>query len=127
MTAESIDLLTKTIADAAWSKKARDIVAIDVHELLSYSDRIVLCSGINDRHVGGICDAIEEAGLAQGFGQPSVEGRSFARWILLDYGEVMVHVFHEGLRDLYELDRLWGDAPRIPLNLVQDPSSESEG
>ncbi|MBM4370371.1 MAG: ribosome silencing factor [Deltaproteobacteria bacterium] len=122
--APSVDLaLVQRIADAAWSRKARDIVALDVRSSVFYADAMLICSGANDRHVRAIADAVAEAAVEAGLPRPLGEGRTHGRWILLDVGSVTVHVFHELLRELYELERLWGDAPRLTLELREDPGA----
>ena len=111
------------IAAAATSKKAFQIVALDVSELTSMAEAFVLCSGGGSRQVYAIADAIRRhlkpmASLLH----REAEGTG-AEWILMDYGDVVVHVFTEDRRSYYALERLWGDAPRIPLPEAEAPAS----
>jgi ribosome-associated protein len=115
--------IVQTLAEAAWSKKAGDIVALDVRRSVFYSDVMLICSGTSDRHVRAIAEAVVSAAADAGLPRPSMEGRTYGRWILLDAGPVTVHVFHELLRELYDLERLWGDAPRLSLELREDPDA----
>ena len=114
-----------TIATAASNKLASDIVALDVSEILPLADAFVLCSGRNERMVQSIAEAIEEAMADIGVSRLRQEGRSEGRWILLDFGDVIVHVFHEEERLYYQLERLWRDAPVIALPELASPSADS--
>jgi ribosome-associated protein len=125
-TEPSEDQLLKVVTEAAWGKKARDILAMDVRKHTLYSDFILICSGTSDRHVRAIHQGIQDATREAQLPSPSVEGEDHNRWVLMDYGHLVVHVFFEQIRDVYELERLWADAPRIPLELREDPS-ESDG
>jgi ribosome-associated protein len=101
-------------AAAASSKKGEDIVALDVGEILSITDAFVITSATNTRHVRTIVDEIEKAMKEHASVPPtSVEGLDDATWVLLDYGDIVVHVFLDETRAYYELERLWADAPRI--------------
>lgn len=100
-------------ARAASSKLARDIVVLDVAHVLGLTDAFVIASGTNARQVRTICDEIERQLKQSGAGGPRfIEGLDDARWALLDYGDFVVHVFLDEARLFYDLDRLWGDAPR---------------
>jgi len=102
-------------AEAADGKKAFDLLVLDLKGLTSIADYFVICSASNTIQVGAIADGIEHA-LAGEHVRPShIEGGSEATWLLMDYGDVVVHIFDEQTRAYYSLDRLWGDAPRIPL------------
>ncbi len=101
-------------AEAADNKKAFDIMVLDLRALTYITDYFVLCSGSNITQVGAITDGIAQA-LAQAGRHPShVEGDAEATWVLMDYGDVVVHVFDEQTRLYYNLERLWGEAPRVP-------------
>jgi ribosome-associated protein len=101
-------------AAAASGKKGEDIVALDVGDILSITDAFVIASGTNTRQVRTIVDEVEKAMKDHAAERPtSVEGRDDATWVLLDYGDIVVHVFLEETRAYYELERLWTDAPRI--------------
>ena len=100
-------------ARAASSKLARDIVVLDVARVLGLTDAFVITSGTNPRQVRTICDEIEHQLKSAGRGSPLfTEGLDDARWALLDYGDFVVHVFLDEARVFYDLERLWGDAPR---------------
>ena len=101
-------------AAAADDKKATDTVIIDVGDVFSVSDYFVVTSGSNPRQVAAIVDAVEEAVKRDGGPGPvRVEGLDQREWVLMDYGAFVVHVFHQEQRDFYQLERLWGDRPRV--------------
>lgn len=101
-------------AAAASAKKGNDIVALDVGDILSITDAFVITSASNVRQVRTIVDEIEKAMKEQLSAPPtSVEGLDDATWVLLDFGDIVVHVFLDETRAYYELERLWADAPRI--------------
>jgi ribosome-associated protein len=107
-------------ARAAASKQGQSVAILDVRELITITDYFVITSGTSDRQVKTIAEEIERSLKAVGVRPVRVEGESGARWILLDYVDVVVHVFHEEERDYYRLETLWQDAPRV------DPELESE-
>lgn len=101
-------------ADAASSKTSDPTVVLDVGDLLGITDHFVITSGSNLRQVRTIAEEIELRVKEQGGGSPRyVEGLNDARWVLLDYGQFVVHVFLEEARQYYDLERLWADAPRV--------------
>ncbi len=110
--------LLQRLAELANDKKGHDIVALDVRKLVYYTDYFLIVTGRTDLHVRGMVKYIEGELLAQEVRPISVEGQEHNRWVLMDYGDVIVHLFFEPLRDLYELERLWADAVRIELNLA---------
>ncbi len=100
-------------ARAASAKLARDIVVLDMARVIGLTDAFVISSGSNPRQVRTICDEIESQLKLAGRGGPLfTEGLDDARWALLDYGDFVVHVFLDEARLFYDLERLWGDAPR---------------
>ncbi len=107
--------LALAIAQTALERKAQDIVVLEVGPLVNYTDYLVVCSGRSDRQVDGLADAIDAAISERGDEPISIEGRQGRNWILMDYGDVVVHIFHEEARHLYDLERLWFDAPKVPL------------
>ncbi len=112
-------------AGAASAKKGNDIVALDVGDILSITDAFVITSGTNTRQVRTLVDEIEKAMKEQASAPPtSVEGLDDATWVLLDFGDIVVHVFLEETRAYYELERLWSDAPRIDWEPLV-PASQS--
>ncbi len=98
---------------AALDHKANDLVILEVKKISSFTDYFVICSGNSDRQVQAIATHIEEKLGKQGVRPLSTEGKREGRWVLLDYGEVVVHVFYQPVREFYDLERLWSDAPRI--------------
>ncbi len=101
-------------ADAADSKKAFDIQILDLRRLTYITDYFVICSGSNTTQVSAIADWIGHI-LAQAGEHPShVEGGAESSWVLMDFGDVVVHIFDEQTRLYYSLEKLWSDAPRIP-------------
>ncbi len=110
----SPERLATTIAALAADKKAIDIVGLDLREIAGYTDFFVVCSGGTDRQTKAIHDGIHQ-GLKQGHGilPRRVEGQREARWILMDYLDVVVHVFTPETRDFYRLEALWGDVARV--------------
>jgi ribosome-associated protein len=108
-------------AQAAADKLATDIVAIDVSETLVITDVFLLCSAANDRQVRAVVDAIEERLHGLGIKPLRREGEAESRWVLLDFGDLVVHVQLAEERIHYALERLWKDCPAIPLNLDLGP------
>jgi ribosome-associated protein len=107
--------LVHTAARAAAEKLATDILAFDVSEQLVITDAFLLASGANDRQVRAVVDEIEDALRGLGAKPVQREGEREGRWVLLDYGEIVVHVQHEEERQFYALERLWRDCPTIDL------------
>ena len=103
----------QTAARAAADKKAFQIVGLEVGDLTSYTDSLLICSGASDRQVAAIAGEIQRQLKDAGRRPLHVEGESHADWVLLDYGDFVVHVFTEERRTYYGLDNLWGDAPRL--------------
>ncbi|HWL76588.1 ribosome silencing factor [Microbacterium sp.] len=111
-------------AAAADSKGGEDLVALDVSGPLPLVDIFLLVSGRSERNVAAIADEIEEKLLEAGYKRLRREGRSEARWVLLDFGDLVVHVFHEEERVYYGLERLWKDCPIVPVEVKQGASAE---
>lgn len=109
--------LVQIAARAADDKKAEDLVALDVSEPMPLTDAFLLASADNERSVIAIASAIEEAMLEAGVKTLRREGRAAGRWVLIDFGDLVVHVFHEEERLFYSLERLWKDCPTLPLGL----------
>lgn len=107
--------LAVVAARAAAERKAEEIIALDVSEQLVLTDVFLIASGTNERQVSAIVDAVEEAMHKAGAKPIRREGRSEARWVLLDFGDVVVHVQHAEDRVYYALERLWKDCPVVPL------------
>lgn len=113
----SITLDSKEIAVAcakiADEKKAQDIVILDVNKISSITDYFVICSGINERQLYAIADEIDKQLKKLSVKKFGMEGYREAKWILIDYGDVIVHLFDKEIRTYYDLELLWGDAPKV--------------
>ena len=120
--------LTAAAARAAAGKKAEHLAAIDVSERLGLTDVFLLASGSSERHVHAIVDAIDEAMYRAGARRRTREGFTDAHWVLVDYGDVVVHVLQNEDRELYSLERLWKDCPTIelPRDLVERDGGEGD-
>lgn len=101
--------LTDKVVDILESKKARDIEIIHIAEISILADYFVICSGTSTTHIKSLADEVEFRMNEAGFHCLHKEGYNSARWILLDYGEVVIHIFHEEDRSFYNLERLWSD------------------
>jgi ribosome-associated protein len=100
---------------AASEMKAEELVVLDVKELTSYCDYFVICTGTNARQVRAIAQRVLDIFKKRG-SPPKAEGMKAGRWVLVDLGDVLLHVFDGPMRGYYDLDALWIDAPRVPLN-----------
>ncbi len=107
--------IAQNAAEAADSKKAFDIQILDLRGLTSIADYFVIASGASTTQVSAITEGIGRALALTGRHPAHLEGRTEGTWVLMDYGDVVVHVFVAQTRAYYALDRLWSDAPRIPL------------
>jgi ribosome-associated protein len=105
--------LALACAGAAGGKKARDIIVLDMRGISSITDYFVICSGTSDRHVKAISGAVVADLSGEGARCYHGEGWADARWIVLDFGDTIVHVFQDEARSYYGLERLWGDARRV--------------
>jgi len=105
--------MADVVVDAASDKKAEDILVLNVSEVTTITDLFVIMSGRGERQVQAIADAIIEKAKAAGRQPFGVEGYSGGRWVLIDLGDVVVHAFVPEERELYRLERLWGDAPVV--------------
>jgi ribosome-associated protein len=111
---DEIRLWVTTAARAAADKKASDTIVLDVGDVLSITDAFVITSGNNRRQVLTIAEEVEAQVKAIGGPGPlRVEGQGDAQWVLLDYGDFVVHVFLDEVRRYYDLERLWADAPVV--------------
>ena len=100
---------------AALKKKAFDVIALDVRTFTSVADYFVICSGSSNRQTQAIAESIELDLKKHGFRALGIEGFTHGSWILLDYGDIVMHVFYQPVRDFYGLERLWADAPKVSL------------
>ncbi|HYA86600.1 MAG TPA: ribosome silencing factor [Nitrospirota bacterium] len=102
-------------AEAADNKKAFDILILDLRSLTYITDYFIICSGGNSSQVGAIADGITQTLAKAGVHPSHIEGEREASWVLMDYGDIVVHIFSQETRSYYSLEKLWGDAPRVPL------------
>ncbi len=115
---DSARAMVQIAADAAVAKGGEDLVALDVSLPLPLVDAFLIVTGRSERNVAAIADEIEDKLLLVGHKRIRREGRQESRWVLLDFGDLVVHVFHEQERIFYGLERLWKDCPVIPIELT---------
>jgi ribosome-associated protein len=125
-TEQTIELV-RACARAADDKGGADVLALDVSEPLPLVDAFLIASGRSERNVVAISEGIEEAMSDQGYNVVRREGRAEGRWVLLDFGDVVAHVFHEEDRMYYGLERLWKDCPVIALGLPEAEHAVAAG
>ena len=101
--------------EAAQQKKAEDIAIVDLEEVASFTSFFVICNGLNSRQNQAISDEVQKQLKQEGIRPASVEGYQQAEWILMDYGDFIVHIFSPRARNYYELERLWKTARRVPV------------
>jgi ribosome-associated protein len=111
-------------AAAADAKGGEDLVALDVSEPLPLVDIFLLVTGRSERNVAAIADEIEDKLLEAGYKRLRREGRQESRWVLIDFGDLVVHVFHEEERIYYGLERLWKDCPVVPVDVPAAAAAE---
>ena len=104
-----------TLVGAALDKKASELVVLEVREFTSIADYFIICSGRSDRQVQSIAQGIQEAAREAEITVISIEGTSRGHWVLMDFADVIVHVFYQPVREFYDLDGLWADAPKVQL------------
>ncbi len=126
--AAELDERVRLALHAAGEKKAHDLVVLDLREVASFTDFFIIASGTNVRQVQAIADEVQEQ-LRKHLGvKPArVEGYNSAEWVLLDYGDFILHVFEEKSRRFYDLERLWRDAVRVPLPPDDPAAGAGEG
>ncbi|MDX2347655.1 MAG: ribosome silencing factor [Nitrospirota bacterium] len=109
------------IAQAAKDKKAEDVLVLEVGDLTSLADFFIFASGESERQVRGLASFIEKMMATRYHTNPVIEGKETANWILLDYGDIIVHIFRPDIRQYYALEKMWADAPQVPI-----PESEHQ-
>lgn len=114
-----VQLLIQPYLKAAAGRKAEHVVALDVHRLTSLADVFIVCSGRSNRQVSAIGEHVITALKKDGIKPLSVEGLKDGQWVLLDYGDVIIHIFYEALRGFYDLEGLWADARRLDTGLEE--------
>lgn len=97
--------------NAAIQRKAKDLVIMNVKTLSSFADYFIICSGTSDRQVKAIASWIEESLKKVGMIPLGQEGVQYGQWILMDYGDIIIHIFYDPVRAFYDIERLWSDAP----------------
>jgi len=117
---DEVRALAIAAIDAALDKKALAPVLIDVSAMASYTDFIGIVSGRSDRQVDAIAENVRQAMKARGRLALGQEGTGSGRWTLLDFGSVVIHVFYHPVREFYDLESLWIEAPRVPLDVPAD-------
>ena len=111
-----LDDVVKLAIESAGEKKAFNLIALDLREIASFTEFFIICSGANSRQVQAIADEINERLKRDLSARPiRVEGYRGAEWVLLDYGDFVVHIFEKDARDFYDLERLWRDAKKVEL------------
>lgn len=108
--------LAQLCAAVALDTKAEDLVVLDVHNLTYFTDYFVIMSGRSTRHVQGLAEVIEGELSAKRISSKNCEGLKEGQWVLLDYGDVVVHIFYNEKRSFYDLEGLWHDAPKVPID-----------
>jgi ribosome-associated protein len=103
------------LVSSALEKKACDLVLMEVNQLSSIADYFIICSGRSDRQVQSIAQGIDENLHHAGISPLSIEGMSRGHWVLMDFADVIVHIFYQPVREFYDLDGLWDHAPRVKL------------
>ncbi len=125
MNPSSVDML-QTAAAAADKMGGEDLVALDVSQPMPLADIFLIVTGRSERNAGAISDEIERELHKAGHKLLRREGKAEGRWILCDFGDLVVHVFHREEREFYGLERLWKDCPTVPFELPTRPSNEPD-
>lgn len=107
--------LARFLSQAALDKKAEDLVILDVRTVSSFTDYFVIMSGRSTRHVQGLAEAINSELRKKRLKDGTAEGLQEGHWVLIDYGDVVVHIFYREEREFYDLEGLWHDAPRVDV------------
>ena len=107
--------------NASLKRKAKDLIILNVRELSSFADYFIICSGTSDRQVQAIAESIQENLKENGILPLGVEGERIGKWVLMDYEDIIVHIFYEPIREFYDIERLWSDAPRM---VIEDDVTE---
>jgi ribosome-associated protein len=107
--------MARAAALSADEKKGKEVKILDIRSISTISDYFVICSATNSAHIRAIADTVEETVTQLGLTLHHMEGYQNGRWILLDFGDIVVHVMHEEERQFYNLERLWGDAREVAM------------
>ncbi len=122
ITTDEILVTARQMATLATERQADDLIILDMRERVPYCDFFIICSGRSRRQVRAISNALLQGMKERGTRALSVEGVESSRWILMDYGDIVVHIFDEQHRDFYDLETLWGDAPRLGITEDSNPA-----
>lgn len=116
--AKAIDAKRRALwcVNASLEKKATDMVVMNVSETSFFTDYFVICSGSSDRQVQAIASAIQEKMKKNGVLPLGVEGEKNGQWVLMDYDDVIVHIFYEPVREFYGIEKLWSEAPKVEID-----------
>ena len=106
-----LNLFVKAIMD----RKAMDVVVLDVQKLTTFADAFIICSGRSNRQVMALAEHVQVEMKKHGIKPINVEGKKEGLWILMDYGHVVIHIFYESIREVFDLEGLWTEAERIPV------------
>ena len=109
------------IAQTANDKKAEDVLVLEVGDLSSIADFFIFASGESERQVRGLASFIEKEMATWYHTHPVIEGKETANWVLLDYGDIIVHIFRSDIRQYYALEKMWADAPQINIPVSEHP------
>jgi ribosome-associated protein len=114
---ESIDGKERLLLciNASLKRKAKNLTILNIKELSSFADYFIICSGTSDRQVQSIAASIHENLKNYGIVPLGIEGENSGKWVLMDYEDVIIHVFYEPIREFYDIERLWPDAPRMDV------------
>jgi ribosome-associated protein len=112
---------------AVLGKKALDVVILNVGDLTSLADTFIICSGRSNRQVTAIAEYIRTALKKEGLTPLSIEGLKEGHWVLMDYGDIVIHVFYDSVRRFYDLEGLWADAPRISTPALMEWNRRQAG
>jgi len=104
--------------NAALEKKAKDLIILNIKGLSSFADYMIICSGRSDRQVQAIASSIGENLKKSGILPLGIEGEKIGKWVLMDYNDVIIHIFYEPTREFYDIERLWSDALRMEVGDV---------
>jgi ribosome-associated protein len=121
---DEILVIARRIAAMAAEKQADEIIILDMRERVPYCDFFIICSGRSRRQVRAISDTLHQGMKAEDVRAASVEGGESSRWILMDFGDIVVHIFDEKHRGFYDLETLWIDAPRVSLEAEEGADVE---
>ena len=117
---DSGDRLLQCI-NTALQRKAKGLVVMNVKALSSFTDYFIICSGTSDRQVKAIASWLEETLKKAGMAPLGIEGKQGGQWVLMDYGDIIIHIFYDSVREFYDIERLWSEAPKM---IIDDDTTE---